>query len=114
MITQIPDLTWEEAYKGFFLHKKAVRSPRTALWYRAYVGALVEWAASQDIELSAFTKRHLDAYLSHRQDTGRKPVTLHHDALTACVFFEWCKKNDILTRDPLADYQVRNAPTPPK
>ncbi len=110
MVTQNTPVSWEEAYEAFFLHKKAVRSPRTALWYRTYVGCLVDWATAQQIDLHAFTKRHLDAYLAHRQDTGRKPITLHHDALTAYVFFEWCKKNDILKRDPLADYQVRNAP----
>jgi hypothetical protein len=76
MVTQNSTVSWEEAYKGFFLHKRAVRSPRTALWYRTYVGSLVNWATAQEIELDGFTKRSLDAYLAHRQDTGRKPTTL--------------------------------------
>ena len=68
------------------------------------------WAQPQDISLESFTKRHLDAYLAHRIDAGRSASTLHHDALAACVFFEWCSKNDIIDRDPLSEFKVRNAP----
>ncbi len=30
------------------------------------------------------------------------------------MFFKWCKRNDLITRDLLADYEVRNAPRPHK
>jgi len=103
-------VTWEEAVRGFILHKKAVRAKGTARWYAAYTTSLMVWANAEQITLSAFTKRHLDAYLVHRTEIGRTPTTIHHDALVATVFTEWCKSNELLDRDPLAEYKVRNHP----
>ncbi|MCW3051233.1 MAG: recombinase [Chthonomonadales bacterium] len=110
MVTQKYSVPWEEAVKGFFLHKRATRNLTTAKWYRSYTTKLRNWADPQGISLEDFTKRNLDAYLAYRSDEGRSATTLHHDALTACHFFEWCSKNDIVSRDPLAEYKVRNAP----
>lgn len=110
MVTQKYTVSWEEALKGFFLHKRSVREITTAKWYLAYVNKLMLWADPQGISLEEFTKRHLDAYLASRKDLGRSPTTLHHDALAACAFFEWCSKNDVIGRDPLSEYKVRNAP----
>ena len=56
MVTQTSSLSWEEALKGFFLHKRAVREFKTAKWYRAYVNQLMLWAQPQDISLESFTK----------------------------------------------------------
>jgi hypothetical protein len=38
--------------------------------------------------------------------------TLHHDALCAKVFMKDCSRYDLIPRNLLADYQVRNAPKP--
>ena len=103
-------ITWDEALKGFVLHKKAVRALQTARWYETYTLRVVEWATGKSLNLASFTKRHLDEYLVFRAEQGRSATTLHHDALVATVFTEWCHKNDLLDRDPLADYKVRNAP----
>jgi integrase len=110
MVTVNHSITWNEAVRGFVLHKQAVRSLKTAYFYRSYVSSLAIWAESRPLSLSEFTKRHLDEYLVYRAGQGRTPTTLHHDALCATVFFEWCKRNDLLDRDPLAEYKVRNAP----
>jgi len=114
MVTAPPVVTWSEAVRGFVLHKKAVRSPRTAIFYRNYATNLANWADSQNLPLDAFTKRHLDEFLVYRAEQGRSQTTPHHDALVATVLFEWCKRNDLLDRDPLAEYKVRNAPSPHK
>jgi len=103
-------VTWEEALRGFILHKKATRSPNTAAWYETYAKNLIAWAKEQGISLDQFTKRHLDQYLVFRAEKGVAPTSLHHDALIATVFTEWCSRNDLLDRDPLAEYKVRNAP----
>lgn len=110
MLTLSSSVSWDEAIKAFFLHKRATRELRTAKWYRNYLTQLSLWAMAEGIELASFTKRHLDAYLAYRADMGRSATTLHHDALSACAFFEWCKKNDCVDRDPLAEYRVRTAP----
>jgi len=75
---------------------------------------LSRWATEQEIALSAFGKRHMDRYLVWRAEQGMKPLTLHHDAITAKVFFKWCAANDILERNPLVDFAVRTAPQPPR
>src|SRR5437764_11738212 len=110
MITVSHSVSWNDAVRGLVTHKKAVRSPRTASFYRNYVSNLANWAEDQGIPLDGFTKRHLDEYLVHRAAQGRKPTTLHHDALCATVLFDWSKRNDLIDRDPLAEYKVRNAP----
>ena len=107
-------VTWEEAVRGFVLHKKATRAPRTARFYRDYTRGLADWANAQPVPLDRFTKRHLDEYLVFRQEAGKSPTTLQHDALAATVRFEWCHRNDLIDRDPLAEYKVRAAPRPPK
>lgn len=112
MVTAFSSVSWEEAARSFFLHKRATRSFRTALYYRGYVGSLTRWANDRGLSLDQFTKRHLDEYLVHRTDQGLSPTSIRHDALVATVFFEWCKKNDLIEHDPLAEYKVRSAPKP--
>lgn len=106
--------TWGEAVKGFYLHKRATTSRNTAVWYRGHLSALVNWSEENDVSLDQFTKRSLDAFLVSRADSGLKPTTLHHNALASCVFFEWCSREKLIDRDPLVEYKVRSAPTPPK
>ena len=112
MLTVHTAVTWEEAHRGFILHKQAVRSRQTAIWYRHYVANLVSWANSQSIPLDSFTKRHLDAFLAFRTEQGVKPTTLEHDGVAVKTFFQWCYRNDLLHRDPLVDYRVGRAPKP--
>src|SRR5438270_874717 len=102
MLTDLAPVSWEEAVRGFVLHKKAVRSLRTAAFYRNYTINLARWADRQGLRLTEFTKRHLDEYLAYRADLGKKPTTLHHDALAAKVLFKWCTRNDLVERNPLA------------
>lgn len=110
MVKAFSTVTWEEALRGFLLHKEAVRSLTTSKWYGFYCTNLVDWANGQNISLADFTKRHLDEFLVFRAGQGRAATTLHHDALCATVFTEWCKSNGLLERDPLAEYKVRNPP----
>lgn len=114
MITGSTSLSWEEATKSFFLHKKATRSRKTADFYRTQLTGLMRWALDESISLETFGKSSLDAYLATRLDAGISQTTLHHDALCAKVFLKWCVSNDVLERSRLDDYQVRDAPTPNK
>jgi site-specific recombinase XerD len=103
-------VTWEEALRGFTLHKQASTSQTTAKWYGFYCTNLVDWSNEKNLSLSDFTKRHLDEFLVYRAGLGKAATTLHHDALCATVFTEWCKSNGLVERDPLAEYKVRNPP----
>ncbi len=49
MVTAYSVVTWEEAMRGFVLHKRATRSLPTALWYETYAKALPLWANEQGI-----------------------------------------------------------------
>lgn len=112
MVTVSQTLTWDEAVREYLLHIQAVRAKKTVLFYRVQLSQLVRWCEDEKIGLSSFGKRHLDRYLVQRQQDGRAPGTLQHDAVAAKAFFRWCARNDILDRSPLAEYQVVNAPEP--
>jgi site-specific recombinase XerD len=104
--------SWEEALSGFLLHCQATRAKKTHYYYKVQLSQLMTWAAQNEIPFDGFGKRQLDRYLIHRAEGGRKPLTLHHDAICAKAFMAWCSKNDLLDRSLLAEYQVRNAPDP--
>ena len=53
----------------------------------------------------------MDRYLAERRKTI-SPTTLHQDGVAAKAFYRWCSRNDLLDRNPLADYEVRRAPRP--
>jgi site-specific recombinase XerD len=107
-------VTWDEAVRGFYTHKKAVKAATTAIWYKRYATQLMKWAGSQNITLDSFTKRSLDEYLVFRKDAGKSETTIHHDALVATVLTEWCRHNGLIDRDPLAEYKVTAPPEPHK
>ena len=90
MLKGLSVVTWDEALRGFVLHKKAVRAKATARWYSNYCSQFVDWVKTRDLPLDSFTKRHLNEYLVFRSEAGKSATTLHHDALTVCVFMEWC------------------------
>ncbi len=103
---------WEEALSEFLLHCQATRAKKTHYYYKVQLRQLVTWAVRNEVPFDSFGKRHLDRYLVYRAEGGRKPLTLHHDAICAKAFMAWCSKNDLLDRSLLAEYQVRNAPEP--
>jgi site-specific recombinase XerD len=107
-------VTWDESLQEFFLHNEATRAKQTLRFYKVQLGQLVQWAKANDIPFDGFTKRHLDRYLVDRSRGGKAQSTLHHDAVAAKAFYRWCSRNDLIDRSPLADYQVRKAPRPPK
>ncbi len=112
---------WEEALRSFLLHVKATRADATCEFYETQLTMLCRWAELEHIPLDRFGKREMDAYLVYRSEEGNahtgggvSETTLHHDSLCAKVFLKWCVKYDVLDRSPLADYQIRRAPKPPK
>jgi site-specific recombinase XerD len=112
MATAFAPTTWEEALREFLLHLTASSATKTVRYYRVQVTNLSTWAETNQISFESFGKRHLDRYLAHRIELGKKPLTLRHDAVCTKKFINWCSKNDLLERNLLADYQVRNAPYP--
>lgn len=112
MLTDFSSTTWNEAIKGFILHLKATRAPKTAYFYEIQLRNLSRWTEAQQVPLEKFGKRSLDAFLVFRQEQGKSQSTLHHDALCAKVFMKWCQKYDVIERSLLSDYEVRSAPKP--
>jgi site-specific recombinase XerD len=106
--------SWDTALQEYLLHKRAHYATQTVRYYKIQLSGLARWSERAGIPFDAFGKRHLDRYLVERSQAGTSQTTLHHDALCAKVFFGWCTKNDLLERNPLSEYLVRNAPTPPK
>lgn len=112
MGTDFSALSWQESFRSYLLHLKAVRAEKTVRYYHIQLKMLSRWAEETGIPLDKFGKRHLDAYLVHRLETGKSQTTLHHDALAAKVFLKWRQRNDVIKRSLLAGYEVRNAPRP--
>ena len=107
-----PVFTWDEALHEFFLHLQATRAKKTQRYYQVQIGGLARWAAEQEVPFVGFGKRHMDRFLVSRTEAGKAPLTVHHAAVCAKAFFQWCQKNDIIERSLLSDYQVRHAPRP--
>jgi integrase/recombinase XerD len=96
------------------MHCAATRAKKTVRYYEVQLTVLSRWAGENQIPFQGFGKRHMDRYLAWRVSEGRKSLTVHHDAICAKKFLDWCSKNGILERNPLADYEVRAASRPPK
>ena len=75
---------------------------------------LARLAKDNEVRFDNFGKRHLDRYVAFRSREGKSRMTLRHDGMCAKVFYAWCAKNDLLDRSPLAEYEIHNAPRPPK
>jgi integrase/recombinase XerD len=106
--------SFEEAVREFSLHLRASRAPKTVRFYKVQLGQLAQWADENEVSLTGFGKRHLDRYLGFRREQGKKPITVHHDAMCTKAFLKWCSRNDLVERNLLTDYEVRRAPRPPK
>ncbi len=113
-MTDFTSSSWAEALREFLLNMEATRAPKTHRYYKVQLAQLIGWADANKVSFSDFGKRDLDRFLVERAKSGKSQLTLHHDAICAKAFLAWCSRNDLLTRSPLADYQVRNAAKPSK
>jgi site-specific recombinase XerD len=111
-MTGSSSVSWDEALRGFVRTQKASKAEKTARFYEMYMRGVVRWSKAQQITLQRFGKMDLDEYLVWRKEQGMGLTTLHHDALCTKVFFKWCVRYDVMERNPLADYVVKNAPEP--
>lgn len=114
MSMAFPAVSFEEAIREFVLHLEATRAAKTVYYYRVQLSMLARWANDNDVRFDGFGKRHLDRYVAFRSQEGKSRMTLRHDGMCAKVFYAWCAKNDLLDRSPLAEYEIHNAPRPPK
>lgn len=111
--TQITSsLTWGEALTEYLLHVKATKAPKTLRFYDTQLRQAMYWADDNQVRFSEFGKRHLDRYLIFRQEGGKSPTTLKSDAVALKAFYRWCSRNDLIGRNPLAEYQIKNTPQP--
>src|SRR5579862_4103469 len=110
MASAFSQTTWNEAVREYLLHVQAMHAPKTVQFYNIQLRQLLLWTDENHVRFDEFGKRHLDRYLVSRQQQGKAPGTLKHDAVAAKAFFRWCARNDLIDRSPLAEYQVRNAP----
>lgn len=114
MATATPNFTWEDALQEYLLHTKAHRAAKTVRYYEVQLGQLIRWANANGVAFASFGKRDMNRYIVFRSEAGLKPLTVHHDAICAKVFFKWCARNEILERSLLAEYEVCRAPRPPR
>jgi site-specific recombinase XerD len=108
------DLTWGEAFQDY-LESLIVRNraTKTVAFYRVQLRQLMLWVEEENVPFDQFGKRHMNRYLAKRRETVSRS-TLRHDGVAAVAFFKWCARNDYLLQNPLAEYEVKAAPRPPK
>lgn len=87
-------ITWDEAVRSYLIHLKAVRAPKTVLFYHARLRVLTSWAEEQGIPLERFGKRHMDEYLGwfYPYTAGGKQQTclsnLHQVGTALSLYYE--------------------------
>jgi len=105
---------WENNLDDFLVYKGQSSAKSTARFYEQQLVLLLRWSVEHQIEFENFRGRDLARYIDWRskQYSKSRPddliskCTLQHDANCAKVFFKWAKQQDLLPRDPLADYRV--------
>ena len=93
----------ELAADGFYLSREAMRCTEgTLIWYRKYVGALVDYLAGRDVQgVEGITADHLRAFLVQLQDRGLADTTVHHHASAARTFCNYLVEEELLTESPM-------------
>lgn len=114
MLSAIRSVTWEDALHEYVLHLTATRAPKTVRFDKTQVTQLIKWANAEAVSFEEFGKRHMDRYLVQRLEEGKARTTLRADGVCAKKFFAWCVRNELLERNRLAEYEVHNAPKPPR
>jgi hypothetical protein len=80
-------LDWNEAFREFSRHLQATRAKKTQRYSEVQVGGLIRWATRENVPFAGFGKRHIDRFLILRAEEGCAPMTIHHSAVCAKVFF---------------------------
>lgn len=107
-------VSWEDALREYVFHLSATHAVPTARFNRTQITQLMRWADAQVIPFEEFGARHMNRYIVYRREQGRARLTLRHDGVCAKKFFAWCVRAGFLDRSPLAEYEVHNAPKPPR
>jgi integrase/recombinase XerC len=107
--TYSENIDWRDALSDFALALKASREEKTERYYRAQLRLLSEWAEQRGVSLQQFRARHLREYLAFRADQKISERTRRHDAVCARVFFRYCKREEYIETNPLADYEIPKA-----
>lgn len=68
---------------------------------RTLVNQFAEWNGDKDIE--DIRSIHIKKYIQHQLDKGLKPVSINTIIKQLKVFFDWCVKEDIISKNPMDD-----------
>ena len=92
----------QRAAEAFYLDREAQHlTPATLLWYRRYVGALVDWMQAHDVTTAAgITLDLLRTYIVELQAKDLAPKTVHHHASAAKVFCRFLADEGLLSDNP--------------
>lgn len=92
------------AAESFYVSRAAMRcTAATLVWYRKYVGALINYLGAQDLaDVDAITPDILRAYLVHLQQRGLADTTIHHHASAARTFCNYLVEEELLAVSPMS------------
>ena len=100
--TEAPSLL-SLAAESFYLSREAMRcTPATLVWYRKYVGALVEHLAGLGVtDVKGITPDHVRAFLVQLQRRGLSDRTVHHHASASRTFCNYLVEEGLLSESPM-------------
>lgn len=90
------------AFDTFMLDKQTQGlTTDTLLWYRRYVGALVDWLIARDVTTAGgITLELLRAYIAEHQGRGLAPKTVRHYSAAARIFCKWLTLEKLVPENP--------------
>jgi integrase/recombinase XerD len=106
---------WDDAKADFLARVEATRGPKTHSFYKDRLNQFMKWIEGKRIRLHDFRGRHLSAYLNDRRNQiiehRRDPVTVgdttrRHDAIAVRRLFRHAKREGLVDRDPVEDYEL--------
>jgi site-specific recombinase XerC len=89
--------------ESLYLSREAMRcTPATLIWYRKYVGALIEYLAERGVQnVDGMTTDHLRAFLVCLQNRCLADTTIHHHASAARTFCNYLVEEELLADSPV-------------
>jgi len=114
------NVSWDDAIEELVIEKRASKRPRTARFYQIQLTSLRRWAGEKEIELVNFRIGDYRRYMAYRLDVCKvMPATRRHDAIAARVFFDFCYREEYVSKDVFKDQEIpkmvkkaRYCPTP--
>ena len=102
-----------KAIGGLILSREVENcSPETLRFYKDRLGGFARFLDLEcpGVDLSNLTRQHIELYLLHLQQQGRRPATLRTSYTALRAFFNWCIEEGFLEHSPMRNIKAPRLP----